>query len=85
MVPKLNEAKATNLSLRRCVRRFWIEEKSLVRIGRSVVFHTAIALPLEALLIWLGCPALCAFVVAVTIAVAIEIASLKSEAEDKNS
>ena len=85
MVPKLNAAEGTNLSLRRRVRRFWIEEKRLIRIVRSVSFHAVIALPVEALLLWLGCPALCAFLVAVFVAVTVEVVSLKSEAEDKDS
>ena len=85
MVPKLNEPEGQNLSLRRRVRRFWIEEKRLARVFRSVLFHAVIAFPLEALLLWLGVPALCAFLVAVFAAVTVEIVSLKSETENKDS
>ena len=85
MVPKLNETEGNDLSLRRHVRRFWIEEKRLIRIVRSVLFHAVIALPVEALLLWLGVPAICAFLVAVFVAVTVEVVSLKSEAEDKDS
>ena len=82
MVPMLKETEGTSLSLRRRIRRFWIEEKRLARIGRSVLFHAVIALPLEALLLWLGCPALLAILVAVTVAVTVEVVSLKSETNE---
>ena len=84
MVLKPNESEGTNLSLRRRIRRFWIEEKRLAHIGRSLLFHAVIALPLEALLLWLGVPALCAILVAVMVAVTVEVVSLKSEAKDKD-
>ena len=84
MVPKLNETECVNLSLRRRVRRFWIEEKRLAHIGRSVAFHVMIALPLEALLLWLGVPALCAIIAAVTTAVTVEVVSRKSKTENED-
>lgn len=85
MVHNFNESEGQNLSLRRRIRRFWIEEKRLVRIGRSLLFHAVIAPPVEALLLWLGFPWLRAFLVAVMIAVTVEVVSLKSEAKDSGS
>ena len=52
MVHKPNEPEEKSLGLRRRIRRFWIEEKRLAHIGRSLLFHAVIALPLEALLLW---------------------------------
>ncbi len=84
MVPKLNETEGEDLSLRRRIRRFWIEEKRLACIGRSVLCHAVVALPLEAMLLWLSVPALAAILVAVTVAVTVEVVSQKSEANDNN-
>ena len=80
MVHKPNETEGESLSLRRRVRRFWIEEKRLARIVRSVLFHVFIALPLDALLKWLGVPAFAAMFVAANV----EVVSLKSNAKDKD-
>jgi len=85
MVHQPQQAEEKSLSLRHRIRRFWIEEGRLIRIVRSVLLHAVIALPLEAFLLWLGCPVICAFLVAVSVAVTVEVVSLKSETKDQNS
>ena len=84
MFLKPNEPEGINLSLRRRVRQYWSEEKRLVRVVRSVSFHAVIALPLDALLKWLGVPALAAILMAVFVAVTIEVITTKSQSEDKD-
>ena len=72
------------LSLRHRARRFWIEEKRLEHIGRSLLFHLLIAVPLKYLLHKQGLSQFCAIVVAVTAAVTIETVYPKPKAKETN-
>ena len=84
MVPHTRQAEGLKLSLRRRVRRYCIEEKRLHRIARGLLFHAVIALPLDALLKWLGVPAFAAIRVATSVAVTIEVATTESMSEDRD-
>ena len=84
MVHQPEQAEEISLSLRVRIRKFWIAEKRLQHIGRSLLFHAAVALPLELLLIRLGVPKVCAILVAVTAAVTLENVLSKSEPEDSD-
>ena len=84
MVPQ-QQTEGEDLSLRRRVRRYWIEERRLIRIVRSVIVHAVVAFPLDALLKWLGVPAICAFLAAAVVAVTVKVVCLKDKAKDVDS
>ena len=79
---QLQTTEGEDLSLRRQVRRFLDQHTRVERIGRGLLFHLTVAVPLEALLKWLGCPTFCAVLAAVSASLYVESVCLIEKAKD---